>query len=184
MCRTIITNFDLYDVAALTSNNPGHTYFRHRREMTSARYDRIYTTSSLLPGISFKMLRRTSDHAPLEVCTAKNGNSKRWRMSDYLLSNAFFLEGLHNTMRETLQGFSNCPSSLPLHLIQYNIDFNTLVGVALFTVSRTTQRPHNYNHTSNDYIFRFYTKVETNNPKNAGHKQIQTRRTVLKTGEI
>ena len=31
MCRTIITSFDLFDVAALTSNNPGHTYFRHRR---------------------------------------------------------------------------------------------------------------------------------------------------------
>jgi exonuclease III len=33
MCPTIITALDLFDLAALTSNNPGHTYFRHRREM-------------------------------------------------------------------------------------------------------------------------------------------------------
>ena len=132
MCRSIISAFDLFDVAALNSNNPRHTYFRHRREMTSARYDRIYTTPSLLPGISFKILRRTSDHAPIEICTAKNGDSKRWRMSDFLLSNVVFLEGLHNTVREALQGYSNLPLSQPLHLIQSNIDLNVHSSSTIF----------------------------------------------------
>ena len=48
MCTTIINFHDLYDVAALQSNVPQHTYFRHRMERTSARYDRIYCSAGLL----------------------------------------------------------------------------------------------------------------------------------------
>ena len=30
MCSSILTDFDLFDVAAILSSSPSHTYFRHR----------------------------------------------------------------------------------------------------------------------------------------------------------
>ena len=65
VCKTIMIQLDLYNVAALQSLTPAHTYFRHRREGTSARFDRIYTSQSLIPGGRYKVWTRTGDHVPI-----------------------------------------------------------------------------------------------------------------------
>ena len=107
VCNTIIHQHDLYDVAALQSLTPVHTYFRHRREGTSARYDRIYTTSTLLPGGRYRVLTRTSDHAPIEWITELEPRKSLWKFPDFLLNDGTFMEGLHNTIKETLTTFTN-----------------------------------------------------------------------------
>ena len=54
----------LYDVTALQSLTLAHTYFRHRIEGMSARYNRIYKTSTILFGEKSWVLTRKSDHDP------------------------------------------------------------------------------------------------------------------------
>ena len=98
---TILNTFDLFDSAALYSNNPKHTYFRHWREATSARYDRFYTTQNLVQGIKFKLLKRTGDHAPIEIRTGDQEIRQNWKFSDSLLSDPAFIQRLHDTMRST-----------------------------------------------------------------------------------
>ena len=70
VCNTIINVHDLFDVAALQSPRPRHTYFRHRHENTSARLDRYYCSGSLLHDSSYKILPRVSDHAPIQFTTS------------------------------------------------------------------------------------------------------------------
>ena len=123
MCTTIINTYDLYDVAALQSNAPQHTYFRHRMERTSARYDRIYCTTGLLAGGTIKILPRTGDHAPVQFSTCIMNTPKDWRFSDNLLGDPLFTEGLHNTIRETLNQFTDV-RDIPLRQLQKEIDLD------------------------------------------------------------
>ena len=104
---TILNTFDLFDSAALYSNNPKHTYFRHWREATSARYDRFYTTQNLVQGIKFKLLKRTGDHAPIEISTGDQEIRQNWKFSDSLLSDPAFIQRLHDNMRSTLVQYSD-----------------------------------------------------------------------------
>ena len=97
VCATIMTQHDLYDVAALQSLTPAHTYFRHRREGTSARYDRIYTSLSLIPGGRYRVRTRTGDHAPIEWVTEIEARKGNWKFPDIFLNDSTFMEGLHNT---------------------------------------------------------------------------------------
>ena len=69
ICNTIINVHDLFDVAALQSICSRHTYFRHRHESTSARYDRFYCSGSLLSDSSYKILPQVSYHAPIQYIT-------------------------------------------------------------------------------------------------------------------
>ena len=103
---TLANTFDLYDVAGLYTATPLHTYFRHRRENTSARYDRFYVTPGLLQGIKYRIHKRTGDHAPIELGIMNQQHSSNWRFSDSLLSEPEFLEALHNTIADVLTQFS------------------------------------------------------------------------------
>ena len=132
VCSTIIHQHDLYDVAALQSLTPVHTYFRHRREGTSARYDRIYTTSSLLPGGRYKVLTRTSDHAPIEWVTEVEPRKSLWKFPDFLLNNGAFMEGLHNTIRESLMEFTNAAEAT-LENLHQQINFEEHCSMKVFS---------------------------------------------------
>ena len=133
---TIMNIFDLYDVAALHTATPLHTYFRHRRENTSARYDRFYVTPGLLQGIRYKILKRTGDHAPIELGIMNQQHSANWRFSDSLLSDPQFLEALHNTISEALThystsnqgGVSNMQNFIDFQLHDSSLIFSTIVN--------------------------------------------------------
>ena len=132
-CTTIINTFDLFDVAALQSNMPQHTYFRHRRERTSARYDRIYCSDGLLAGSTIKILPRLGDHAPVQLSTCPTNTPKIWRFSDNLLGDPTFIEGLHNTIREALNQFSTTRDA-PLRSVQSGIDLQRHESSNIFSV--------------------------------------------------
>ena len=124
---TLINTKDLFDVAALSSDAPSHTYFRHRRETTSARYDRFYVSLNLLRGITFKLMRRSSDHHPIyiEVLKHKTG-PRQWRFNDNLLQSADFIQKLQESIKSTLQGFTNEPIPIDSHInnIQTHLDYD------------------------------------------------------------
>ena len=120
---TIINNFDLFDVAGLLSQNPRHTYFRARRENTSARYDRFYVSQNLLQGIEYKILRRTGDHAPIEISFQQQKHNRNWKFTDTLITNPQFLQELHDCIKATLSPLANSPNARLVDL-QHLIDFN------------------------------------------------------------
>ena len=119
---TTMNTFDLYDVAALRTATPLHTYFRHRREATSARYDRFYVSSGLLQGLEYKILRRTGDHAPIELGINNQRHSPTWRFSDSLLTDPQFVQGLHNCISEALSQFAS-NNQAGVSEMQNHIDF-------------------------------------------------------------
>ena len=90
--NTIINNHDLYDSAGLQSLNPSHTYFCHRKERTSTRYDRFHVSSGILQNSIFRFLPRTGDHAPIALKTTIERSKTSWKCSDTQLSNPVFLE--------------------------------------------------------------------------------------------
>lgn len=129
---TIMNTFDLYDVAALRTGHPLHTYFRHRREATSARYDRFYVSPGLLQGLEYKILRRTGDHAPIELGINNQKHSPTWRFSDSLLSDPQFAQGLHNCLSESLSQFSS-NNQAGVSEMQNHIDFDQHDSSTIFS---------------------------------------------------
>ena len=132
VCATIMTQHDLYDVAALQSLTPTHTYFRHRREGTSARYDRIYTSPSLIPGGRYRVRTRTGDHAPIEWVTEIEARKGNWKFPDILLNDTTFMEGLHNTIKDALSGFAT-DTRVELENLQHQINFEVHNSMEVFT---------------------------------------------------
>ena len=64
-------------------------------ETTSARYDRFYTTADLIPGMTYKTLRRSNDHTPITIEFMKHKTGpKQWRFQDELLLDKNFTEKL------------------------------------------------------------------------------------------
>jgi exonuclease III len=132
ICNTIINVHDLFDVAALQSICPRHTYFRHRHENTSARYDRFYCSGSLLHDSSYKILPRVSDHAPIQFSTSLTKAPRSWRFSDNLLNDPVFLQGLHNCMRDSISPYADDPT-LPLKRLQSTVNYDTHPSPNIFT---------------------------------------------------
>ena len=129
---TIINVHDLYDVAALNSDVPAHTYFRHRMENTRARYDRFYCTAGILAGSTCKILPRLGDHAPVQFSTLQNKAPKLWKFPDDLLSNPVFVEELHNHIHQSLLQFS-MNQDVTLQELQNNIDFDQHSSSEIFS---------------------------------------------------
>ena len=119
---TIEQSHDLYDIAALQSPAPRHTYFRHHMEQCSARYDRFHVSPGLLQNAEYRLLPRTSDHAPISFSWDQIKEAKDWKFSDHLLTNPQYMQGLHNTLRDVLSGYADSSSSL--EEMQHNICFN------------------------------------------------------------
>ena len=104
---TLITAYDLFDAGALAADVPPHTYFRHRNETTSARYDRFHVSANLVPGLEYKILRRTSDHAPISIEVLKHRTgSKQWQFNDELLNSPSFIQKLQENIKNTISQFS------------------------------------------------------------------------------
>ena len=139
--RTIVEVHDLYDVAAMQSPTPAHTYFRHRREQTSARYDRFHVSVSLLQTSTFKILQRTGDHAPISLHTLADRTPKTWRFCDTMLNNPKYIEGLHNVIRNTLREYSTEPTA-SLQDLQNNIDFTMNSSSEVFSKIVRNIREH------------------------------------------
>ena len=131
-CNTILNVHDLYDTAALQSAVAPHTYFRHRMERTSARYDRFYCSAEMLAGSSTRNLTRTGDHAPVQFSTTQTRAPNQWKFSDELLGDPEFLSSLHNVMHRTLIAYSD-RDDLPLKQIQDTIDFNRIDSSQVFS---------------------------------------------------
>ena len=121
---TIINTLDLFDIAGLLSRNPSHTYFRHRREQTSARYDRFYISQNLIQGTKYKILPRTGDHAPIELALQhQQPHTSRWKFTDSLLTDASFVQRLHDTVQQVLEQYATNPQAGLIEMQNY-IDFN------------------------------------------------------------
>ena len=122
---TILNTFNLFDSAALYSNNPKLTYFRHWWEETSARYERFYTTQKLVQGLKFKLIKRTGDQAPIEIRTGEQEIRQNWKFSDFLLSDPAFIQKLHDTIWSTLvQYLDNQEAELQEMQNHINLDIN------------------------------------------------------------
>ena len=132
VCNTIINVHDLFDVAALQSPHPRHTYFRHHHEHTSARLDRFYCSGSLLHDSSYRILPRVSDHAPIQFTTSITMVPRHWRFSDKLLNDPVFLQGLHNVMRDTISPYA-ADSTLPLKQLQSSINYEIHPSPTIFS---------------------------------------------------
>ena len=138
---TILDTMDLYDVAALQSTFPGFTYFRHHLENTKARYDRIYVSPSILNDVRIRLLPRTGDHTPVQMLSTQNNSPKTWRFPDRLLEDPTFIQGLHDTLRDTLKDFSE-PRDCPLVEYQNNIDFEVHPATRLISTIITRVRDY------------------------------------------
>ena len=129
---TIINTFNLFDAAAILHQSPKHTYYRARRENTSARYDRFYVDPNLIQGMEFKTLQRISDHCPIQISFMQQQGRKNWKFTDTLLTSQNFLQGLHNCLRDTLNEYTNTQNQ-PLNTMQNDIDFNTHSSTTIFS---------------------------------------------------
>ena len=129
--NTIINSHDLYDIASLQSTTPSHTYFRHRNESCSARYDRFHVSLGILESSVYRILSRTSDHAPISMSTPVEKTQRSWKFSDALLSNPAFISGLHDCIRRTMLDHSG-NTSVPLIELQNNIDYSLHPSPAIF----------------------------------------------------
>ena len=126
VCRTITTQFDLIDVAAIQQNRPLHTYFVNRRQSCSARYDRFYVSNSLMIDIKYNILNRISDHAPISIEINRSNIPGQWRFSDALLNDPVFMQKLHDELRSTIGGeTSGDAEDISLADMQRNIDFES-----------------------------------------------------------
>ena len=77
----------------------------------------------MIQEIEYKILNRTGDHAPIPIATEVTTGSKQWRFSDTLLSDAPFLQGLHDIIRDSLTNFK-LNNTGSLEEIQNMIDLN------------------------------------------------------------
>ena len=130
--NTIVNTHDLYDISALQSISPAHTYFRHRNEGTSARYDRFHITTGLLQNSTYRILPRTGDHAPISFSTTLDRSQRAWKFSDNHLGSPAFVAGLHNCIRQALSDYVDTNDS-SLENMQTHINYDIQNSSAIFT---------------------------------------------------
>jgi hypothetical protein len=130
--NTISNTHDLYDIAAMQSVNPAHTYFRHRNEGTSARYDRYHISTGLLQNSTYRILPRTGDHAPISFSTTVDRSQRAWRFSDNQLGSPSFVPGLHNCIRQALSAYVES-NDVSLEEMQTNINYDIHTSSAIFS---------------------------------------------------
>ena len=130
--NTITNTHDLYDIAAMQAVSPAHTYFRHRNEGCSSRYDRFHISTSLLQGSIYRILPRLGDHAPISFSTTVDKSQRTWRFSDNLLGSPAFVSGLHNCIRQTLSDYGDA-EDVPLEDVQSNINYDIHSSSSIFS---------------------------------------------------
>lgn len=130
--NTISNTHDLYDIAAMQAVSPAHTYFRHRNEGCSARYDRYHISSGLLQDSIYRILPRTSDHAPISFSTTVDRSQRAWRFSDNHLGCPLFVSGLHNCIRQTLSAYVDTEDDA-LEDIQSRINYDIHNSTSIFS---------------------------------------------------
>ena len=130
---TAMQDWNVYDVAQVLHNIPEHTYFRHRHETCSARYDRFYVTRNLLEGVKVKVMKRTGDHAPvlLELKRTKRGSSM-WAFDDKILKEAEGIQKIHETIANIMRPLVG-EDDIEIGQLQYLIDYQTNCPVQLLT---------------------------------------------------
>ena len=79
----------------------------------------------------YRILSRTSDHAPISMSTPVEKTQRSWKFSDALLSNPAFISGLHDCIRRTMLDHSG-NTSVPLIELQNNIDYSLHPSPAIF----------------------------------------------------
>ena len=129
---TISDTHDLYDIAALQAVNPAHTYFRHRNEGCSARYDRFHISTGLLQDSTYRILPRTGDHAPISFSTSIDRSHRAWRFTDRHLGSPSFISGLHNCIRDALAEYTES-DNMSLEEMQTNIDYDSNSSSSIFS---------------------------------------------------
>ena len=118
----MITSLDLYDIQALTSHMPRHTYYQHNHEHIHSRLDRFYIPEDITQTSRFQLLSRLTDHHPILLDFDPLPRNSSWRFNDTLLEDQSFVAALHNTLASTIQRFTNHPPVALQHL-QQNIDY-------------------------------------------------------------
>ena len=122
--EALLQEHDLYDVDVLVNHSTAHTYFRHNREQTSARYDRWYTSSDLLVGAKLKLENRTGDHTP--DMSQKRGLSL-WQFDDRILDSVSSVSKIHETIGSILRAkVGDVASSTAVNVLQDFVDFNVV----------------------------------------------------------
>ena len=102
----MITSLDLYDVSALISHMPRHTYYQHNHEHTHSRLDRFYIPEDITQTSRFQLLSRLKDHHPILLDFDPIPRNSSWRFRDTLLEDQTFIAALHNTLASTIQGIN------------------------------------------------------------------------------
>ena len=138
----LVNNELLFDPEELFHATPRHTYFRHRHNNTSARYDRYYVTQDLLTGAEINVLPRIGDHAPVELRILQTERGERdWRMDDTLLSRVACIETIQGTLARILRNtVGDNDEELPINQLQYCIDYTTTCPLNLLTTLVKTLR--------------------------------------------
>ena len=123
----LIEDLDLYDPYPIVhaAGEIPHTYFRHRMEHFSARYDRFYVTRNLLEAANIKQLKRMSDHTPIQLEVWRKERKKtRWRVDDHELGgvtmNKQILEEIAKVLRPIIGDELN---EVEVKQLQYEIDY-------------------------------------------------------------
>ena len=121
--ETIMQEWELYDVAQVLHDVPEHTYYRHRREDCSARYDRFYVTRDLLVGMKLEVMKRSGDHAPvmIEFRATKRGSSM-WSFDDGILKGIEGVQKIHETIASVLRPLVG-DDDIEVGQLQFLVDF-------------------------------------------------------------
>ena len=131
----LLHEHELYDVDVLVNHTTEHTYFRHNRERTSARYDRWYMSSELLVGAKLKIERRTGDHAPVkvEIMCQKRGMAL-WQFDDRILDSPNGISMIHETVASILRGkVGDDDGDISVGMLQEFIDYEATPPFDLLT---------------------------------------------------
>ena len=134
-----ITTLDLYDVSALLSHMPRHTYYQHNHEHTHSRLDRFYIPEEITQTSRFQLLSRLTDHHPILLDFDPIPRNSSWRFRDTLLDDQTFIAALHNTLASTIQAFSDGPP-VALQFIQQNVQYENHSSTDVLTQIITNVR--------------------------------------------
>ena len=133
---SMVEDLDVFDLDMLVNEENLHTYFRHRMEGCSARYDRFYVSRGLISEAKFSRCPRTGDHTPvyIEVMVKTKGQGS-WKFDDRLLLSVSGVARIQSIIAEVLRDIvEDDEGEISVNMLQEFVDFQEHCPIDLLSL--------------------------------------------------
>ena len=136
---SMVEDLDVFDLDLLVNDKTIHTYFRHRREGCSARYDRFYVSRGLIIDARFARCPRTGDHTPIYIdVMVKPRGQGIWKFDDRLLLSVAGVAKIQSIIAEVLREFvDDTEGEISVNMLQEFVDFHEHCPIDLLSLILT-----------------------------------------------